>query len=337
MMRFVSVFVCFAALLLARTAAVLDAACPATEASAAVERLAGLDGTRLVVAAPGNDSHSVGGRLPVEVVFQLPAGPHPLSGVVLFLHGCGSSATRYWPRSAACAVCAALPEAARCAAFALSRRLLVVAVTSTDRRTGCWAESGETPRVLAGLAAALEAAGLPPLLPLQSEPKPRSPPLFIFGFSSGGRAALRLAKTLSTAVSGMMVQLAFLPASEILVGTPLPPIMWLSMPRDHKVSAGVAANVALQRHRGSTVSWLLMHPLRLCPTFFADRIAGVAQGASRRAVANMSRAQLLDADGFLLRTPVDFPGEWKPVLSELAAATGDSLKKDASPIFEELS
>ena len=74
----------------------------------------------------------------IEVVYQAPASTP--RGVLLILHGCSHRATDAWPKSDACPECTGLPIETRVVASALARNWAVAAVTSHNRRSGCWSQ-----------------------------------------------------------------------------------------------------------------------------------------------------------------------------------------------------
>ena len=74
----------------------------------------------------------------IEVVYQAPASTP--RGVLLILHGCSHRATDAWPKSEKCPECTGLPIETRVVAAALTRNWAVAAVTSHNRRSGCWSQ-----------------------------------------------------------------------------------------------------------------------------------------------------------------------------------------------------
>lgn len=70
------------------------------------------------------------------MVWAKPAKP---TGVLFAAHGCGHAATDWFPKGPDCAGCTGLPEELNITAAALARGLALVAMTSADRDSGCWA------------------------------------------------------------------------------------------------------------------------------------------------------------------------------------------------------
>jgi len=75
----------------------------------------------------------------LEVLWELP--PAPL-GVLFLAHGCSHSGSDFWPKSGRCMHCLGLPEEMRVRQAALRRGYAVVAVSSHNRETMCWHNTG---------------------------------------------------------------------------------------------------------------------------------------------------------------------------------------------------
>ena len=105
-------------------------------------------------------------------------------GVLLILHGCSHRATDAWPKSDACPECTGLPIETRVVSAALTRNWAVAAVTSHNRRSGCWSQR-DVDRIAkaTGYVRRITNAG---------------PATVSLGASSGGGAAPRGKKTLAT-------------------------------------------------------------------------------------------------------------------------------------------
>ena len=75
----------------------------------------------------------------LEVLWELPPSPQ---GVLFVAHGCSHSGSDFWPKSGRCMHCLALPEEMRVREAALARGYAVVAVSSYNRETMCWHNTG---------------------------------------------------------------------------------------------------------------------------------------------------------------------------------------------------
>lgn len=124
----------------------------------------------------------------LETLWEVPASP---KGVLFVAHGCNHAATDWWPASPRCPTCVGLPEERIIRKAALRRGYAVVAVSSFDRDTQCWhntgspADSDDLQRLPDVLKAVVKEEGLGSL------------PLYAFGASSGGGIVLRLAEIMA--------------------------------------------------------------------------------------------------------------------------------------------
>lgn len=278
--------------------------------------------------------------------------PQPLAGVLLLAHGCSHSATDFWPPSPGCAACLGLPEERRLVAAALADRLLAVAVSSADRQgSRCWQPSVDAPRV---------GAVLDKLLARLKVPRPT--PLFALGASSGGAFVAALPRLIPRPVAAVVVQIMAADPARLLLGgdqgggrgggdgllqqgpsasklastlAPYPPSLWIHMPRDERMAAGVAATVAGLSSAGRVAVALPVLPLAVADAFFSDRIPGIDAAASAAAVAALRAAGLLNSTGYLVDDPRR--SGWRDALAPLARRLrGDTLEPDASAVAEEL-
>ena len=75
----------------------------------------------------------------LEVLWELPPAP---MGVLFVAHGCSHSGSDFWPKSGRCMHCLGLPEEMWVREAALRRGYAVVAVSSHNRETQCWHNTG---------------------------------------------------------------------------------------------------------------------------------------------------------------------------------------------------
>lgn len=76
----------------------------------------------------------------LETLWQVPDGG--ARGVLFVAHGCSHSGSDFWPKSGRCMHCLGLPEEVRVREAALRRGYAVVAVSSHNRETQCWHNTG---------------------------------------------------------------------------------------------------------------------------------------------------------------------------------------------------
>lgn len=107
-----------------------------------------------------------------ELVYEVPKVP---KGVLLVAHGCSHSATDWWPKSTKCPKCIGLPVEKSIVTEGLRRNLIVLAVSSSNRKHKCW-----TPQDIKPVTKAINHIYEHYL---KSD---YSAPLFLLGASSGG-------------------------------------------------------------------------------------------------------------------------------------------------------
>lgn len=152
--------------------------------------------------------------------FQVPDKPR---GAVLFAHGCVHSGYNYWPQSEACPECRGLPEEMSHTLQALRRGYAVIAISSMDRKTGCFSFWDDCFNVADIVQEWRDEWGLDHL------------PLYGFGVSAGGAFLLKLPRYMK--LDGVVSEaLGIDPASGGYRDVPgqYPPAMFFSMQRDDR-------------------------------------------------------------------------------------------------------
>lgn len=267
---------------------------------------------------------------PVEAVWQRPDRPGMAAGVLFLAHGCSHAATDWWPKTESCAKCIGLPEEARIVRAALRRDLLAVALSSSDRGSGCWGlNSRDSLRAAAALRyfvdkeRARSGAGSSWELPLLA-----------VGASSGG--AFVSSPELAAALKAQGVPLKGVNAQIGVMNPPaMVPMVLTHMPeRDirtaERVKKALKVLDAASMHRLQQE----LHPLVLDWDFFSRRIDGVGSAASHAMVSALKDAGHVGAEGTLLADPRT--SGWRSIGALRKAAKSDSLVADQSAISEEL-
>jgi predicted alpha/beta-hydrolase family hydrolase len=252
----------------------------------------------------------------VIALWQSPSGRE--RGIMLLAHGCGHAATHFWPQSSACRSCIGLPEELRVVSAALRRGLVAVAVSSTDRRSGCWS-ARDAGRVRAVLASVRRELAMP------------KAPLYVLGASSGGRFALMM-PSLGFELKGIVAQVMGVPV-RALVPQPFPPTLFVHMPRDAQTARAVGRCVRALREARVRVHEIQATPLPIDEAFFSRRIDGISEGRSAALVRALASRGLLEPDSSLLRMDPR-RSRWADALAPLVGAA--QLIPDQSPIAEEL-
>ena len=263
-----------------------------------------------------------------EAMWELPGDPH---AVLLLAHGCSHSGTDFWAPTASCPKALGLPEEVRIVKAALSAGFAVVAITSSDRASGCWSFEADGPLVRDALAAWFSVTGLKPSLPLVA-----------FGASSGGAFVLQL-PALVPHVTAVVSQIMAVPPS--MLPPTQPPTLFVHMPRDQRTAAFVHKCVKRLQNAGVPSRQLEVHRQRPTAAFFAERIERLSPEGAASLHGALKRAGLLDTDGFLRDDPRR--SGWREALEAApglrAALPGpapggapDSLVPDESAVAEAL-
>ena len=171
----------------------------------------------------------------IEVVYQAPAAPR---GVLLILHGCSHRATDAWPKSDKCPECTGLPIETRVVASALARYWAVAAVTSHNRRSGCWSQR-DIARIgkATGYVRRVTNAG---------------PATVSLGASSGGSIAVLVPNAVACVAQIM--------ASPLELDARHPPVRFVHMARDTHRAAMIHHQVSVLKERGVDAAELIVEP-----------------------------------------------------------------------------
>ena len=252
----------------------------------------------------------------IEVVYQAPASTP--RGVLLILHGCSHRATDAWPKSDKCPECTGLPIETRVVAEALARNWAVAAVTSHNRRSGCWSQR-DVDRIAkaTGYVRRVTNAG---------------PATVSLGASSGGSIAVL--------VPGAVACVAQIMASPLELDARHPPVRFVHMSRDTHRAAMIHHQVSVLKERGVDAAELIVEPEPLSAAALFRRGAGPggavlpAREMAERAFQALRDGGFVDAGGMLVDDPRRT--NWRDALRPVIPEAVDSLIADASPVSEVL-
>jgi hypothetical protein len=281
--------------------------------------------TTALLAAVGPSLESLDGA---EFMYEVPDSP---KFTLFFAHGCSHSATDFWAATPSCPQCLGLPEEVRLTKAALRASAAVVAISSEDRAASrCWSFQVDGPRVRKVLSSFRERHDLSSL------------PLVALGASSGGAFVLQLASMVPMAA--VISQIMAIPPS--LLNEPMPPTLFVHMPRDQRTASYVHKNVKrIRSFSGGHAQHLEVHPQKPTAAFFTERIDRLSHDAAKMLHAALQRASLLDADGYLADDPRHTP--WRDAIRSSGALSArlpgsatpgapDSLRADESAVAEAL-
>lgn len=277
-----------------------------------------------------------------ELVFQLPRNTP--RATTLLLHGCHHAATDFFPPSPACPHCLGLPEELRLVRLALHRGHAVVAVSSSNRGSGCWATNATHPtgpdydRIASALAA------LPPTA--------RDAPLFAAGASSGGRFAtslstprFRVAAVCSIVSSSVMPRRARPSGSGAGDGGgrdeandegafAMPHAFVHMAQRDKAIAKRVKGTAAALRAAGVLVAEFVVAPRVLTGALLRAAMPNWGAGLADEVVEALRVAGHIDDAGNVLVDPRR--SQWRRAVEHLKGLMNDSLVADKSPLSEVL-
>ncbi|KAI7843770.1 hypothetical protein COHA_002668 [Chlorella ohadii] len=259
----------------------------------------------------------------LEVLWELP--PAPL-GVLFLAHGCSHSGSDFWPKSGRCMHCLGLPEEMRVRQAALRRGYAVVAVSSHNRETMCWHNTGadrsEDLKRVPGI-----------LKQVVAEERLGQLPLFAFGASSGGGFVLRLAQAMPE-VQGVVCQIN--PVNPAAFEVPgkrrYPPTIFVHMAqRDPEKAATVTQALAILKKAGTPAAEIKVAPQAVTPAFL-QRAVQINATVAEAVVAALREGGFLDEEGQLHKDPRSTLTQWQPLLKPVVG--GLNLEPDVSPLAE---
>lgn len=274
-----------------------------------------------------------------QYVFELPRRRARPAGVVVLLHGCGRSALDFWERGAGCATCAALPEETGIVASVVRRGYVAVAVSSSDRRGGCWRVApggvgGDFEKVRLALRAVRSAlVGRDG----RAEGERAMGRLIGFGISSGGRFATALpfaGNGVGRGFTGVVAQISRMDGN-VLSGnlSRYPPVAFIHMPRDEGIARGVGADRLALRKFGVASTEFKVERSAFTVEFCRARLPKVGR-LCEELVSNFRREKVVGDDFYLVSNPRR--QAWRKAAEDVGAAVGDPLVADKSGIAEVL-
>jgi predicted esterase len=264
----------------------------------------------------------------IEIKYEIPLGQ--VKGLLFLAHGCHHSAGDFWPKSSLCPECLGLPEEIRIRKTAMRRRYAVVAISSIDRKIGCWRGEEDIARVAHALTS------------LQNQTRLKGLPLYGLGASSGGMFVLMLASHSAPRFTAITSQImALYPAEEEMElrirqsSHPYPPTLFVHMPRDEMTARAVSECRSVLTNHNIPTKEIQIKPSPLTPSFFFDSIGEEVPLEQSEAIFQaFKKHNIIDIQGFLIHDPRS--SGWREALESLPFHQLLRLDPDASPIFEEL-
>lgn len=252
----------------------------------------------------------------VDVLFAEPSTK--VKGILFVAHGCSHSNTDWF---LGCDGCIGLPEERAIVQIGLKHGLVVVAISSSNRRSKCWSVSKDVEpvgNVLQELSNRYKDSG-----PLS---------IIAFGASSGGAfvsgIATPLKETFGLQIQGYLSQIAAIGKDDAASCQ-----VYITMDRDTITDANAQYFIAqTASHSKIKRRHIRVPPLPISSNFFALRIPEISMDQSKRIVEAFSKAGLIDSDGYLVDDPRG--SHWRATLNTIVNKDVDSLMADQSPISE---
>jgi len=251
-----------------------------------------------------------------DVLWAEPRGQ--VSGILFVAHGCSHSNTDWFIE---CDGCIGLPEERAIVDIGLEFGLLVVAISSTNRRSKCWQTEIDVEPVGKILKTLSDRYHL------------ESKPIVAFGASSGGAFVSEIATPIQLkfgiSVSAFISQIAAAADDEMAKCR-----VYITMDRDERTRVIAEHLVANGLSRGIETRHLQLPPVPITKDFFT-RIPEINLNVSSRMATALQNAEFLDENNYLRMNPRR--SEWRDVLTAVLSPeelNEDTLQADLSAISE---
>lgn len=259
----------------------------------------------------------------VNVLWMRPRKAY--AGLLFVAHGCHHANTDWFPAdNTVCPDCIGLPEERAIIEIAMQLNLAVLAISSTDRMTGCWSAAADNEMVIRAIQAWKKK---------YHDKEAQKLPIYAFGASSGGSfvAQLGLAMKESTGSDDIQLHAALI---QIAVGRPNEPsrnadcTVYISMNRDTRTDGRI--QTILQQQKGN-VKQIRLPPLAVESDYFSSRILSISSQQSSQMVQALRNSGWIESTTRLLQHDPR-SGDWRSVLRPFAGK--DSFVADQSAVSE---
>lgn len=252
----------------------------------------------------------------VDVLFAEPSSK--VKGILFVAHGCSHSNTDWF---LGCDGCIGLPEERAIVQIGLKYGLVVVAISSSNRRHKCWDVAQDVQplgKVLQELSTRYQSSD-----PLR---------IIAFGASSGGAfvsgIATPLKEMFGIQIEGYLSQIMAVGKDDAASCQ-----VYITMDRDLRTDANAQLLTSQPPSHSKIKSrHIRVPPLAITNNFFASRIPEITMDQSKRMVEALRKAGFLDSNGYLQDDPRQ--SHWRETLKPIIDQSVDSLVADQSPISE---
>jgi hypothetical protein len=250
-------------------------------------------------------------------------------GIVLLLHACTHSATKFFsPSPSTCPNCLGLSEELRIVSIVIEMGYMPVAVSSVDRKSGCWSTSRDVHRIEAVLKHDLIRGFL----------MNEGSNIFAIGASSGGAFAAELATR--DVVNAALIMVMSLSDGVIRkLRTSPKPIYLAPMPRDKGTMKLVMKNY---RDLESVKAFIILDTtscgsLPVTTRYLLQRVPGMTTDAGDELISLLKKAGHIDSSDTIKVDPTH--SEWRKIVSPYNSThwlNKFDLKPGCSPLAKAL-
>ena len=247
----------------------------------------------------------------IEAVYAIPS-QKPVKGIVLLLHGCSHSALKFFSPSRTCPECIGLSEEIRISHLVLSSGYVPLAVSSYDRKRGCWSAKKDTAQIEQTLKNFQ--------FILSNSSPANNLPIYAIGASSGGYMAAELASR--GLVSGSIVMVMSLGKSLQKRLFEAPVSLYLApMPRDSQTTLRVQAD--FEALKGSSVCKVILdektcRPIPVTDKYLLSRVPGLKIQDAKDIVDILVKKKHLDSEYYFIQDPTR--SNWRELLKKAGGA-----------------
>lgn len=285
-------------------------------------------GTREKIKSPSHPERET------EIVYHVPNTGGEIRATALLLHGCYHHGRNFFSKSSTCEKCVGLSEELRITRILLEQEsIAVIAITSNERRTGCWSDTDYD-----HVQDALEV--------FKSQHHLTGLPVLALGTSSGGVFGVQLAVRgiVDAALVGAM-HLRDELVQKWIAMEKKPPVYIAAMPRDEEKLGKIQANFEAMNGQGPVVLDVdTCRPRTLDASFLNERVPNLSIASAQAIVSDLIEAGHIDAvTGLLVRDPTGgSESNWREVLKsgcgapEWACLENQPLEMGESPLAKAL-
>jgi hypothetical protein len=266
-----------------------------------------------------------------RIIYEIPQAVR-IKGTLFIAHACTHAAHDFWVWGPHCQDCIGLSEEAMIVSTALELGYVVVAINSTDRKSGCWSDSeSDTSFVQVALQV------------IRTKYKLLNLPLFSLGTSSGGHFVWKMA--CRGEIDGAVIQVMSVDISKCsssLKDHPAP-IVLNAMRRDRNTFDAMYKNFQQLESivKKDYVTFQECSPLIVSRDYLMNRLPFIDAEMATSIVIALNNSGFIDSEtGYLIKDPTAPDSTWRNVLLDYFRMNshdlGLVLEKGRSPLGKAL-